>query len=149
MPARESCLHDEAISVLSAALELESSSLLSALEIARPFLDWADADDLRALRRLADEEAAHIQELSAAVLRLGGVPPPRRLNSRVAGLHYLGLAYLARQLAQDKRRLIRGYEALDQGCQGDFPGRELLARLRAAHESHIDALDSMGRQPVG
>jgi hypothetical protein len=132
-----------AIDVLNDLLEAEMGTPAVRLGESHPFCSGATAAEAKLLRQIAAEQREHVRMLTAAIVRLGGVPRPPRPDMLTARLHYLNSRYLIGLIADAEQRLVQTYRLAIARLA---PRREpIVAELLARHERRMEQLEGMKR----
>ena len=131
------------VEVLNELLQAESSGLGLRLGETQPFAARVSTEQLAAVRGCAGEAHEHIAWLSELIVALRGVPALRAPDASTTDLHYLSVEVLLPRLIDNCQRMIDGYAAAAGRVAGNLAAAELVNRIRARHERHLQAMKSL------
>lgn len=127
---------------LNRLLAVEQESLIPHLGESYPFVSWASADEALDLEGAVREQLEHIEWLTEAVLDAGGAPAPRRPSMSLASVHYCDVQSLVPRILEDKRRIIRTYEAAMPAIAALPAAAAVAGRCLERHRRHLAQLEA-------
>lgn len=133
------------LDALNDCLAAECRSIVGHLSDSQPFVSWLGVTDQQVVRQIIADENRHERDLAELIDNLDGVPLSDTPATDVAGVHYLDLRYLLSRIIEDKRRLLRTYEAASPRVGGDKEAAALIARITDDERRHLSELERIGR----
>ena len=109
------------------------------------FLSAAGTEEHVALQRVLEEEEQHIAELAGLLIELGGGPSPAPGTADVntAGLHYLDLQSVLKEMSRSKEQLSATFEAALERLSGSPSSSQLVSRIAADNRGHLGRLGQL------
>jgi hypothetical protein len=132
---------NRAIRSLNRLLAAEQESLIPHLGESYPFVSWASADEALVLEGAVREQLEHIEWMTEAILDARGAPAPRRPSMSLASVHYCDVQSLVPRILEDKRRIIRTYEAAAPAIVTLPAAADVARRCLERHRHHLAQLE--------
>lgn len=138
------------VAALADCYQAECRSLVLHVAVSRPFVSWLGVEEKGIIRRMAEDESRHQQELVEAIVARNGGVPPASAATDAATVHYLDVQYLMPLVVADKRRLIAELESATPRLAADREAAALIGRLlddERRHLADLERIETAARQP--
>jgi hypothetical protein len=137
-------IQEATIETLNQLYAAEQRSLLPRLAEMGVFVEWADARQMEAVRRMINDGMRHQLWLTEAIDAAGGAVYPSSADPASAGLHYTDLRVLLPKVVENVRGLIDVYEL---ALQSDRPltseAATAVTRILNSHRAHLAELEKI------
>ena len=131
---------ENAVPILNDLLNREQCGLASRLMGSTMFVSVAGVEAHELVRRLAREAKENASLLTDLILRLGGALGPRRINARMAELHFQEVRHLLPILLTEHEALVGVYESASARLASLAGAAALVGRILSSHREGRSAL---------
>lgn len=135
------------LSLLTAILARESSSLLSYLHGAWPWTSSRERDCARQLQALVEQELEGQRSLAALIRKRRAIPPSARFPMNFTTLHFLAVDHLLPKVVAEQRALLALLE--QDAAHLDEATRVEVEPFLAMKRQHVEQLASLAEAHSG
>lgn len=131
---------DDIIGTVNQCLTRLQNSTAAYILDTNPYLSDNDQDAMKAIKAIANEEAAFCPLLERLIEKLEGIPQPGLPDPMLAELNYLSFPWLLDVMIKDKERdLVRQTKRVAQ-AEGFPEVKSIFEKIRDMHTEHIAKL---------
>jgi hypothetical protein len=134
---------------LNEALVILSRSLPMYLSHAAPWVAFGHDEARHALDRMVADHKDAARRLTELLNGRRHTIDPGEFPMDFTGLHDVSIDYLVKQLIAHQKRLAASLERCAQRLAGDHEGQRILEEVANSSRRHLQALESLDRQPAG
>jgi hypothetical protein len=140
---------EQAIAILNELLSREQRALAPRLFEATTFISRLSVTGLEIAQRIAEANLEYREQLTEAVLALGGSPGPRASDLSTADLHYQELHYVWPRLIRDHEALLEAYHVAAARLAGEPVAEQVVKNILNSHERELAGLKQVRGEPIG
>jgi bacterioferritin (cytochrome b1) len=136
------------LDVLNRLLAIEYRSLPMYLQGGDTWVHRGDERITTTLRRIVADQQEMAGRISRLVQRRGGTPELGEPRMDFTDTHFLALEFLVERLLREAKRGVAAVEECIDQLADDAVARELAQEVLGSQRAHIEALESVTKQPA-